>query len=425
VLEWSLVCDGGQLAGGEIECPSIALGKNIHLAQVSLDFSLVSETSHCTFAVRMGTITNEWPIHIFCTPSPPAREVFHTKDWPLAKAALREGRTVLYTPRMDELDYDSPPASFLNVFWNGQMGPNWRRQMGMVICNDHPIFRHFATASHGGWQWEEILERARGFNMEGMGCEPIVRLIDDHNRSFDLSLIFGCRMLAGNLLVVSADLEGSFEERPAAYTLKQAVTEYLASGLFTPEVEADPLLIERRLHPNQVMRHLQARVTTLCHNPEAVVDGNPNTSAIIEGDCYPLSMEIAFRETEAEGVIMLHGQRDRMHEGNLQTICLEGMHDGRLVLLGTYTLSPTIREQRLAFAKTRLSALRLTVLSGFRGETETGWEERHDGWYQVSGRPKAVAEIAALNLIIPDPPQGRDECYWLERVPPASRDLEA
>ncbi len=424
ILHWSLDCDGVLLDSSTVKCPPIPIGKNINLAEVTLDLSRVEKTSECTFTVRVVEVVNEWPLHVFVQRLPHSDVVVYTKDWSEAKAALGDGRTVLYTPRMDELDYDCPPASFLSVYWNGQMGPAWRRQLGMVISEEHPIFKDFPTAAHGGWQWEEILERARGFNMEGIEATNIVRLIDDHNRNFDCSLMFACRMLAGNLMVFSADLEGSFAERPAAYTLKQALLKYLGSGLFRPERELDPGLIERRLHPNQVMRRLQARVTGPCLNGEALVDGNPNTTAIIEGDAYPLALDITVRETEAVGVVILQGQRDRLHSGDVRRVRLEAIHDGSAVLLGEYTLRSTIKEQRLTFKKRRVSTLRLTVLDGFKEEMETVWEERYDGWHQVREKTRARAEIAVLNLLVSEPIEGRDACYWLERVKPASRDLD-
>lgn len=406
-------------------CPPIPLGKNISLTEAILDLSLVEKTSACTFTVRLDDITNEWPLYVFVQQPAHPVAVVYTKDWNEAKAALGEGRTVLFSPRMDELDYDCPPASFHTVFWNGQMGPTWRRQMGMVIKEEHPVFEDFPTAGHGGWQWEEILERGRGFNMEGIDCVNIVRLIDDHNRNLDLSMLFACRMLAGTLMVVSADLEGSFAERPAAYTLKQALLKYLGSGSFKSETELDPQMIERRLHPNQVMRRLQGRVISPCINSEALLDGNPNTTAIIEGDTYPLTVEITVRETEAVGLVILQGQRDRLHSGDIRRVRLEAACNGTLSLLEEYTLRSTVREQRLTFNKTRLSSLRVTILEGFRGETETVWQERHDGWHQVSVRTNARAEIAVLNLIATEPIACTDECYWLEPVKPASGDLEA
>ena len=64
------------------------------------------------------------------------------------------------------------------------------------------------------------------------------------------------------------------------------------------------------------------------------------------------------------------------------------------------------------------------MLDGFKEEMETVWEERYDGWHQVRQRTKARSEIAVLNLIVTEPIEGRDECYWLERVKAASRDLE-
>ena len=137
--------------------------------------------------------------------------------------------------------------------------------MGIVVREGHPVFRHFPTGRSGGWQWEDILEQARGFWMEGLEqVEPIVQPIDDWNRNLLQSLLFEAKVLGGSLLLVSANLEGSFEERPGAYCLKQAILRYASSEDFAPSVEARAQSIEAKLFPMLRMGELTEKILYSC-----------------------------------------------------------------------------------------------------------------------------------------------------------------
>ena len=128
----------------------------------------------------------------------------------------------MYTPYLTSLDYECPALSIKNVFWNSQLGPTWSRPLGLIVEKENVLFQKFPTEESGGWQWEDILRQSRGFRLDGLeGAEVLVRAIDDWNRNLSLGLIWQARVGKGSLLVASANLEGSFIERPAAYSLKQ------------------------------------------------------------------------------------------------------------------------------------------------------------------------------------------------------------
>lgn len=117
-----------------------------------------------TLHLQMGEVMNHWNFTIFADEK--VQETAHclyTRDWQEAWEGLSQGKAVVYAPYMSDLSYECPSLSMKNVFWNSQMGPTWSRCLGMVVQENHPIFRNFPTEHSGGWQWEDILAYARGF----------------------------------------------------------------------------------------------------------------------------------------------------------------------------------------------------------------------------------------------------------------------
>lgn len=438
VITWELTQGKQLLASGALSPLSVPLGKNIPAGTVELDFSCIHEPQDTVFTLRMGDVSNCWVLHVYPQPEwldthDAGSDVLYTKDWTAALEALDKGRPVLFAPRLDELDYDCPPASFKPVFWNAQMGPSWQRGMGMAVDTDHPVFTSFPSESWGGWQWEDILDRARSFCMEGAPAhEPIVRLIDDHNRSLDLAFMFECRMSRGKLMVVTADLEGSFEDRPAAYTLMSAIRRYMGSGAFGPARRLEPDFISGRLHPNRIMLSLGARlagVNAREHgNAACLIDGNPDTSFILRGTAYPLGLDMRWNGKKTVlGVILMQGQKNRTHEGDMKKIHIEALSgDSAPETIGEYGLRSTLRQQRIMFDAPRaLSGIRLTVCSGFQKAGMKEWKEKEDGWHCEESRMEAVAEIAVFNLIIAEHVASDDICYWGDTRKTSTKEIEA
>ncbi|MBO7353275.1 MAG: hypothetical protein J6U61_03350, partial [Lachnospiraceae bacterium] len=262
-LSWRLVpgtgYDGAEDCGGEktITCPVIRAGENTCIGDIETGFEDITES--CSLVLEAELIgadgrriaKNSWRLTVFADaegcgdgtkadgegssisePVHPAGEI--SRNMPViartaeeAERLLKDGRTVIFMPYMSDMDFECPPVTLRNVFWNAQMGPSWSRPLGLVIDTDCPLFRYFPTSRSGGWEWENILDTARGLNFPARYAS-IVRAVDDWNRNFPLSLIFEGRVFSGKLLFCSAELSGTFESRPEAYTLRNALFAYAA-----------------------------------------------------------------------------------------------------------------------------------------------------------------------------------------------------
>lgn len=419
----------------------LPLGKNIEVGRIEPDFSLITGNRKMTLTVRLGDVKNHWDIYVYRKRSEiiscgSGRGVLYTRTWPEAKKALSEGKRVVYSPFLSELDFDCPPLSMNPVFWNSQMGPDWMRCLGLVIEKEHPVFKSFPTEEYGGWQWEDILNQSRGFLLKDMPGElkPVVRAIDDWNRNLPLGLIFEGRVGDGRLLVVSACLEGEFEKRPAAWSLKKAILNYAASDEFCPETELCAEMIEKRLFPNNRMRKLGAQYKPenqpdgglSVKNLHALYEENPDTSVWIEQENYPISVDIHFPEKiSASGLLLVPDQKDRMHEGCVKDYVISVCTGGKWQEAARGTFQSSFLTQAAHFACTyETDAIRFTALSGYGSGERPVWKEQWDGWHKVQQPGRAVFQAAGLHVINGLRPDGNDIVYWKKLRTAAKKEIE-
>ena len=356
----------------------------------------------------------------------------YTKYWSEAKDALKQGKSVIYSPWLSDLHFECPCLSIKNVFWNSQMGPTWGRSLGMIVQKEHPIFTSFPTDETGGWQWEDILENARGMDLRGMErVEPIVRMIDDWNRSLPLGMMLEARVGKGKLFIVSADLEGGFEERPAAYSLKQAILNYVNSEEFEPQCEFRFTQIEELLFPVLRMQGLVKEygfdTDAVVRNAEALMEVNPSASVRIEKADFPVTINITLKkQMSAQGWIYLPEQRDRAHAGFIRDYRLEYVSDdGSWQLAVEGTFQNTSLSQRIEFPES-IDAVqwRLVILSCYGCVDKEVWRECREGWEKVFQPKTAVVQIAGLHLICMEEAEHSDYIFWEQAQRSKTKEIE-
>ena len=376
-------------------------GENQQLEEVELDFSHVKKSTEEVFSYSYEDVKNTYPYTVFVKNDIiEEANVLYTKDFEKASRALEQGKKVIYSPNLSELDYSCPPLSFLTVFWNAQMGPQWSRGMGMICEISHPIFKKFPTKEYGGWQWEDIFQHGRAFNLSeaGINHEPVVRIIDDHNRNLNLGLIAEGRVGKGSLLIVSANLEGDFEERPAAYALKEAIYAYACSSEFAPTKELDMKKLESLLLANNSSYFYE--------------DGNPENIKTLDEGTLPVNIEIPVKaETKINGIVYMANQKDRMHIGDIKTI--EVYADEQFI--GKWNFKSTVCQQKIQFAE-QISAKKISirVTETYQKEGVTRWQVKQDGWHSYRASLNGIVSFSILGLITDDKVVPSDSPYWTE-----------
>lgn len=169
-----------------------------------------------------------------------------TNDWNAAKAALAEGRNVLFMPSGLD-DTNSVEGTYCTDFWNYPMFRSISESMkkpvpvgtlGLLIDKAHPALAEFPSESYSTAQWYDIVNRSRTVILDGLDIDPIVRTIDNCERNHNLGTVFEVKTGGGKLLVCSSDLTLSEDSLPCKQLLKSLV-DYAVSEDFRPAASAD------------------------------------------------------------------------------------------------------------------------------------------------------------------------------------------
>lgn len=411
-VKWSLRQEETIWKSGEIFCQQVVNGDNTDLGNVVLDFREMHGNHRMIFTMEIDEVTrNTWELYVFEKKTLLHGDVVSTQNWNVAKTALQQGKRVIYMPYLSELDYECPPASMKNVFWNAQMGPTWGRSLGLVVQEESPLFQDFPTEKDGGWQWEDILTKARGFCMYGLEqIRPLVRVIDDWNRNLPLGLIWEAKAEKGSLLVISADLHGSFEDRPAANALWTAICRYVDSQAFAPKQYIETEAVERHLFPMNRMEELTETIeyekTAVVENPEALVTANPTKSVCIEKEEFPITITVRLKKTiMADGILYVPEQRGRYRNSypkdyDLQIRNMETGSWENVEMDGNKRFRNTSLSQKVSWKHRYMTdSIRLVVKSCYGSRERKEWEERQDGYYEVCKCHKVRVEFGGLHVL--------------------------
>lgn len=429
-IAWELrTADGntaaGSVADGGTFPADIMIGKNQRVGEIQLSFAQVEKPEKLVLSVRIaGTeIKNHWNLWVYPKPNekvltPVINDIAELEAWDgktvvtrsflVMEKALEKGKKVLFFPAGGNLDYDCPPIPFRPAFWNSQMGPTWSRGMGILCDPNHPALVRFPTESWSEWQWEEVLQGARGYRLENLPKETsvIVRAIDEWNRNYPMSLIMECGVGEGSLLLASVDLVNRLEERPAAYWLRRSLEAYMKSENFAPSTQVSLENLRQNQMPHARFRQLGGRIYEEA-NPqkllEELTDGNGDTFVrLTGGHPYVLCMEWN-EECQVNGIYYLPRQNVRSHEGEIRTLRIEYRDGEKYQEIWNGKLPSSYRAKKIGWEKAVVTKkLRLTICNGFDGSNIRQYTEGETHWYSEVGDKKDTVFAAAVLDILTD-----------------------
>ena len=430
IAAWQILNSANAVvAEGSFAATNIPVGKNFPLGNITADLAklpapakyslrvVIGQTSH----VRPGLVgvlppfINDWDFWLYPTIQPPCAPIVNflaTSSVDDAIKALADGKKVLFTPRLADLSWNSPPLARVPIFWNALMGPTWGRMLGLWCDTNSPALAEFPTEANCDWQWTELVRSARAINLDQLprGLTPMVSAIDDWNRNYKLGVIFEARVGAGKLLVCAVDLDS----RPGAQQLRRSLMDYMAGEKFSPQIAVSSDDIRSFLFDNLVMRKLGASATADGQPADEILDGDPNTfwcsaDAKGKGPKPPHEIVVSFPQPAAmNGLVLMPRQNHREHQGDIREFKLETSNDGtnwQQLTLGQ--LPSTFDPQKIPFAHTvTAKQLKLTALSGFGTDQSA-----------------ALAELAVV-YAGPKLPENRGSIEY-QRVSTASTDIDA
>ncbi len=371
------------VAQGQWPVEQIPLGSAIPVGRIQTDLSKLPAPAAYKLAVSVsGTpFENDWNVWLYPEgiAQKESSDIVITRSFEDALAGLNEGRNVLLMPRYNQLQWQSPPIGRLPIFWNRLMGPNWERFLGLVCNPQHPALANFPTDFYYDWQWEQVFRPyTRAVNFDALPqIKPIVQVIDDWNRNYNLAAIFECRVGKGRLMVCAADLQSNLDDRSVAAQLRKSLLEYMTTDAFTPSTELTAKQLLSLHFDNQIMARLDATALASSEDRSGraarAIDGNPNTywtTADRRGDSgtHPHELTIRFpNPVEMSGLVIMNRQNHRRREGDIKEYVIEQSTDGKQwQTLTTGSLESTFDPQTIDFGKTiKTSSLKLRSVSGF------------------------------------------------------------
>lgn len=396
---------------GTLKQRDYALEKNQSAGCIYLNMEDIQPD--CAYVLRVSIeangkiVENTWPFWIFdssksnqvSTPDESKAEtdtheaVFITSDRFNAETLLNEGKRVLFELPYEDTSYDCPPVRFNPSFWNSQMGPTWARGMGMIIQNAHSAFASFPTTADGGWQWQSLIENARGLRVEKLGCDCITNLvqpIDEWNRNDKMSLLFECQVGTARLMMTSINLE---QDTPQAAALKKSILSYMKSDAFEPQGQVSWKQLSSLFEINDVMKELDAKIDD--DSLSACLDGNPQTFVRLTGG-YPYSFIIqTTQKHNISGILYMPRQNHREHEGELRSYCIEAWVNDTWKQVQKGKLSSSYEPKRITFLhEVYTDRIRFTALDTFSAPGKSCfWAMEPDGWYQKEADTTANPEF--------------------------------
>lgn len=427
---------------GTLKQRDYALEKNQSAGCIYLNMEDIQPD--CAYVLRVSMkangklVQNTWPLWIFdssklklvSTPDESKAEsdtheaVFITSDRFHAETLLNEGKCVLFELPYEDTSYDCPPVRFNPSFWNSQMGPTWARGMGMIIKNAHTAFASFPTTADGGWQWQGLIENARGLRVEKLGCDCITNLvqpIDEWNRNDKMSLLFECQVGTGRLMMTSINLE---QDTPQAAALKKSILSYMKSDAFEPQGQVSWKQLSLLFEINDVMKELGAKIDD--DSLSACLDGNPQTFMRLTGG-YPYSFIIQTpQKHNISGILYMPRQNHREHEGELRSYLIEAWLDGTWKQVQKGKLSSSYEPKRIAFLhEVYTDRIRFTALDTFSAPGKSCfWAMEPDGWYQKEADttanpefkgqlPQDIFSASVINLLLAEE---EETAVWKKRI---------
>jgi hypothetical protein len=248
-LAWSLKDSTNIYESGEV-CVLEGINKNyIDICDISFNMPKVEGMRKLTLSLKIEQLNLHKSYDLWIYPKEVSVEYSDLNIFnELSKEAvslLKDGHDVVLFPNFKELK-SSIEGFYASDFWCYPMfrsiSESMKREvpvgtMGLLINNNHPIFKHFPCEEYSTYQWWSIVSNSRSIVMDSSPKElrPIVQTIDNFERNHKLGMLFECNVLKGKLLVCACDFDKIINE-PEGRQLLFSILSYVRSSEFNPDI---------------------------------------------------------------------------------------------------------------------------------------------------------------------------------------------
>lgn len=252
IVQWKIKdAKGGILLKGNFNDRTIKRGANTVIDSLQIPLQSITEAQQLTLELSIANtaFSNQWNFWVYpaVLPAVAGNDIYYT-DTLDAKAAqvLDNGGKVFLNLAGKVVKGKEVVQNFLPVFWN----TSWFKMrpphtLGIVLDEKHPAFSEFPTSFHSDLQWWEIVNKAQVMHLEDFpkDFKPLIRPVDTWFMNRRLALLFEASVGRGKIIVCSANLSASLQNKPAATQLFYSLQKYMMSPAFAPARSIDINLI--------------------------------------------------------------------------------------------------------------------------------------------------------------------------------------
>ncbi|WP_019912624.1 glycoside hydrolase family 2 TIM barrel-domain containing protein [Paenibacillus sp. HW567] len=249
-LYWEL-SDGQKTLADGTAGVSVPEGENyIDICDLAVNMPAVDNMTQVVLSLRIGNtdIRKSYDLWIYPKHVPVDTTGVHWFEELSGEALslLEQGENVVLMPKPESLS-NAIEGFYSTDFWCYPMFRSISESMnrpvpvgtmGLLIRNEHPVFRHFPCNEYSTYPWWSIVSHSRSLIMDGTGSEwnPIVQTIDNFERNHKLGLLFECKVGPGNLLVCPLDTVQA-ADTPEGRQFLFSLLSYVKSAEFQPSYE--------------------------------------------------------------------------------------------------------------------------------------------------------------------------------------------
>lgn len=244
-VEWTLNNNQQSIQSGSISLSTLNMGLQMVTDNLELSFQSIKEPSQLIFSIRVTTdqeqFENTW--NIWCYPEPFMDDSIMESDV-IDKDILNkvsQGASLFLHPTKEAIE-SSEKTTFFPVFWSPVHFKS-KDNCGLIVNNEHPLFKKFPTDKYGNYQWKQLIESGFSIPFESFGSsfKPIVQVVPNFFNNSKRFMLAECRYGKGRILFSSLNL--SSDSLPAK-TMKSAIQHYMLSEEFNPTSRLDLEQIE-------------------------------------------------------------------------------------------------------------------------------------------------------------------------------------
>lgn len=370
-ISYILKDERGIISSYDKHVDEIPLGKNFIIPDFEFTCPQVDDSMIYTLRIELSAngfkTNNSWDIFV-CNEPKAKPNVFTTTNPVEAYRHLKAGESVVLYAKSESLNLYNVPLKYRPVFWNAQMGPRAKKNLGAYINNRHSALKKFYSRYYVEHFWESIIDTGMGIDVEKLEDKIInvIRPVDDWNRNKNLSMMFETMVGPGHLMVAAFDKEAGLANKALAYSLESYMAAPKDISVAISEEEYKNIFFDRNITKKSHIECIDAAM--------------PNAN-------YEIKLEMPIK---VDGLYYVPNQESRNHDEEIKTVTVTV---GRVKK--TFELKSSFEPKPLRLDEPVVTdSITVTVDSIYEPAGKKMWNETKNGWKQSIIEP--IVELSRV-----------------------------